>query len=148
MSLLNRKYASSYPGTLIALYEQGMATVVLLPILFLRPQPAVGATNWALMVLLGVVFTACAHSLFIGGMLQRDLELYERGDFVVLGLVPVYKGVITADDVLLLHCGDPLGDRFLAQVQHCGDLFDRGSGVGFQQLEYLFAFFCVHFKTS
>lgn len=91
MSLLNRKYASSYPGTLIALYEQGMATVVLLPILFLRPQPAVGATNWALMVLLGVVFTACAHSLFIGGM--RTVRAQTAG--VIASLESVY-GIIFA----------------------------------------------------
>jgi len=91
MSLMNRKYASSYSGTLIALYEQGTATLVLLPVLFLLPLPEVGAMNWALLVLLGVVFTACAHSLFIGGM--RTVRAQTAG--VIASLESVY-GIIFA----------------------------------------------------
>lgn len=68
MSLMNRKFASHYSGSIIALYEQGTATVVLLPMLFLLPLPMVTAADWGLLALLGVVFTGWAHSLFIGGM--------------------------------------------------------------------------------
>ena len=91
MSLLTRKYASSYPGTLIAFYEQGTATILLLPLLLLRPLPAVGAVNWALLVLLGVVFTACAHSLFIGGL--RTVRAQTAG--VIASLESVY-GILFA----------------------------------------------------
>ncbi len=67
ISLINRKYALKYSGSLIALYEQGTSAVALLPALFIL-KPAVTAADIWPMLLLGVVFTAGAHSLFISGM--------------------------------------------------------------------------------
>ena len=90
-SLMNRNFASSYSGTLIALYEQGAATVVLLPILLLRPIPQVDARNIVLLVLLGVVFTGCAHSLFISGL--KTVRAQTSG--VIASLESVY-GVISS----------------------------------------------------
>ena len=67
MSLLNRKFVSRYEGSVVAFYEQGTAALLMLPILlFERPQAA--ALDWALLVILGVVLTGVAHSLFISGM--------------------------------------------------------------------------------
>lgn len=67
MSLLNRKLASRYQGSVIAFYEQGVASLVLLPMLLFH-RPTMTGTDWGLVILLGVVFTGLAHSLFIGGM--------------------------------------------------------------------------------
>lgn len=67
MSLLNRKLAARYSGSVITFYEQSAATLALLPILLFH-RPEMTAIDWGLLVLLGVVFTGLAHSLFIGGM--------------------------------------------------------------------------------
>lgn len=67
LSLVNRKFVKKYPGGLIAFYEQGTATLVLLPALFIY-RPELTLTSLALLVLLGVLFTAAAHSMFINGM--------------------------------------------------------------------------------
>ena len=67
MSLINRKLASNYEGSVITFYEQSVASIVLLPILIFN-RPEMRILDWGLIVLLGVVFTGLAHSLFIGGM--------------------------------------------------------------------------------
>ena len=67
LSLVNRKFVKKYPGGLIALYEQGTAALVLLPALFIF-RPAFTLTSLMLLILLGVLFTAAAHSMFINGM--------------------------------------------------------------------------------
>lgn len=67
MTLINRRYASKYEGTVIAFYEQLTATAVLIPSLFLTTFSAT-LSDMVMLLLLGVVFTAAAHSMFIGGM--------------------------------------------------------------------------------
>lgn len=67
MSLMNRKFASNYGGSVVAFYEQGAAALFLLPMLLFY-RPAATARDMGLLVLLGIVFTGVAHSLFIGGM--------------------------------------------------------------------------------
>ena len=67
MALLNRQLASKYAGSVVAFYEQGIATIVLFPTLIIS-RPEMTLTDWWLVILLGVVFTGLAHSLFIGGM--------------------------------------------------------------------------------
>lgn len=65
--MMNRKFAQGYSGTIVNFYELGTASLVLLPqLLFYRPPMT--ATDWLLAVVLGVVFTGLAHSLFVGGM--------------------------------------------------------------------------------
>ncbi|MDO5116581.1 MAG: DMT family transporter [Synergistaceae bacterium] len=90
MSLLNRKFASRYDGSVIAFYEQGMATLVLLPML-LFSRPAASRTDWLLLILLGVLFTGVAHSLFIGGM--KRVRAQTAG--IIASLESVY-GIISA----------------------------------------------------
>lgn len=94
MSLLNRKFAADYQGSVIAFYEQGIATLVLLPLLFFS-RPAMTNMDWGLIILLGVVFTGIAHSLFIGGM--RVVRAQTAG--MIASLESVY-GIIFA--VLIL----------------------------------------------
>ena len=85
MSLLNRKFVSRYEGSVVAFYEQGTAALLMLPILlFERPQAA--ALDWALLVILGVVLTGVAHSLFISGM--RSVRAQTAG--VIASLESVY----------------------------------------------------------
>ncbi len=71
LSVFNKHNVGSYSGLVIALYQFVVATVVLFPALWLADAPDGALTsgrNWLLVVLLGVVFTALAHSLFIQGM--------------------------------------------------------------------------------
>ncbi len=67
LSLINRKFVKKYSGRVIAFYEQGTATLVLLPAFFIY-RPAFTPMSIFLLVLLGVLFTAAAHSMFINGM--------------------------------------------------------------------------------
>lgn len=90
MSLLNRRFAARYDGSVVAFYEQGAAALVLLPMLLFY-RPAVSAKDWGLLVLLGVVFTGVAHSLFIGGM--KHVRAQTAG--IIASLETVY-GIISA----------------------------------------------------
>lgn len=94
MSLLNRKFAANYPGSVIAFYEQGVATLVLLPLLFFS-IPVMTSVDWGLLILLGVLFTGVAHSLFIGGM--RVVRAQTAG--MIASLESVY-GIIFAALIL------------------------------------------------
>ena len=90
MSLLNRKFAANYSGSVIAFYEQGVAALVLSPLLFFS-TPVMTTTDWGLIILLGVIFTGVAHSLFIGGM--RAVRAQTAG--MIASLESVY-GIIFA----------------------------------------------------
>ena len=94
MSLLNRRFASSYDGSVIAFYEQGIAALVLLPMLLFY-RPAVSAKDWGLLILLGVLFTGVAHSLFIGGM--KHVRAQTAG--IIASLESLY-GIISAALIL------------------------------------------------
>lgn len=94
MSLLNRKLAANYSGSVITFYEQATASIVLLPILLFY-KPLMTTLDWGLIVLLGVVFTGLAHSLFIGGM--KDVRAQTAG--VIAGLESFY-GIIFAVIIL------------------------------------------------
>ncbi|WP_455596910.1 DMT family transporter, partial [Cloacibacillus porcorum] len=94
MSLLNRRFASSYEGSVIAFYEQGIAALVLLPMLLFY-RPAVSAKDWGLLILLGVLFTGVAHSLFIGGM--KHVRAQTAG--IIASLESLY-GIISAALIL------------------------------------------------
>ena len=90
LSLINRKYVKKYPGRLIAFYEQGTATLVLLPTFFLY-KPVLTITNISLLILLGVLFTAAAHSMFINGM--KHVRAQTAG--MIASLESVY-GIVAA----------------------------------------------------
>jgi drug/metabolite transporter (DMT)-like permease len=94
MSMVNRKFASDYDGSVIAFYEQGIATLTLLPMLLFH-RPAATANDWMLLVLLGVLFTGVAHSLFIGGM--KHVRAQTAG--IIASLESVY-GIISAALIL------------------------------------------------
>lgn len=69
LSVANRGLSRSYPSLTISFYQDGVAILVLFPFLFLVPT----GTLWTLhelviLLILGVVCTALAHTLFIASM--------------------------------------------------------------------------------
>ena len=101
LSLANRKFSSGYPASLVSFYEQATATVVLLPALFVF-KPSFTALDIGMLAIMGIVFTAIAHTLFIGGL--RTVKVRTAG--IITGLESVY-GVVAA----LLFLGEIPGVR-------------------------------------
>lgn len=93
LSILNKKYVKKYSSLVISFYQDGVAMLVLLPfILFdLSSQPELSLHNILLLILLGVVFTAIAHTLFIKGLTNIKAQLAS----IIASLEPVY-GIIFA----------------------------------------------------
>lgn len=74
LSIINRVFAQQYESSLVSMYEQGTAAVVLLPCLFfVHMEPT--RTDIGLLVFLGVVTTALAHTIFIGSMQTISAQL-------------------------------------------------------------------------
>ena len=90
LSILNRRYVQQYPSLVIAFYQDLSATAALLPFFFVL-QPVIGGREWVLLALLGVVFTALSHTLFIGGMKSVKASTAS----VIGALEPVY-GIVAA----------------------------------------------------
>lgn len=90
LSILNRNYVANYSSRVIAFYQDATAVLILLPFLFLI-QPSFTAQDMMLLVLLGVVFTGIAHTLFIGGLSHVKAQTAS----IIASLEPVY-GIITA----------------------------------------------------
>ena len=101
LSLANRKFSSGYPASLVSFYEQATATAVLLPALFVL-KPSFTALDIGMLAIMGIVFTAIAHTLFIGGL--RTVKVRTAG--IITGLESVY-GVVAA----LLFLGEIPGIR-------------------------------------
>lgn len=104
LSMLNRKYAKDYSGMKIAFYEQLVATIVLLPFLFLQ-KTTFQPRDIVLLLLLGILFTGISRSLFISGL--KHIKTQRAG--IISSLEPVY-GIFFS--ILLL--GEiPTGREFL-----------------------------------
>ena len=90
LGLLNKKTVDHLPAPVISFYEQAAAAVYLLPsLLWLRPRFTLGEVG--LLALLGVVFTAISHTLFIGGLKGVRAQTAS----VISSLEPVY-GILFA----------------------------------------------------
>ncbi len=91
LALANRKNTRSCHPVAVAFYQNTFATLFLLfPVLLLRP-PAPSLSDMPLLILLGVVFTAFAHSCFIGALSRIRAQTAS----VIAGLEPVY-GIVLA----------------------------------------------------
>lgn len=86
LGLLNRRFTSVYPAAQVSLYEQGTACVVLLPTLFIM-KPVITLQDVGMLLMLGVVFTAIAHTLFINSL--KSVKVKTAG--IVSGLESVYS---------------------------------------------------------
>lgn len=90
LSLMNRMFVEKYTGSVTAFYEQATATVVLLPALFVI-KPIASGQDILVLVLLGVVFTAVSHTMYINGL--KHVKVQTAG--IISGLESVY-GIIAA----------------------------------------------------
>ncbi|MDP4819969.1 MAG: DMT family transporter, partial [Saprospiraceae bacterium] len=88
--ILNRAYVRRYSSFVIAFYQDLGASLVLLPLL-LWTDVSVSPTDFWLLVLLGVVFTALSHGLFINGL--RSVNAASAS--IIGSLEPVY-GIVGA----------------------------------------------------
>ncbi len=94
LSILNRKYVADYSALVVTLYQDAVACLILLPFV---GHTALSLTpgEWGGLILLGVVFTAVAHALFIRGMMAVKAQLAS----IIASLEPVY-GILIALVVL------------------------------------------------
>ena len=74
LTLMNKRFVNRYSGTQTAFCEQATAAVVLLP-LALRANLQPSAADIGLLLFLGVVTTALAHTLFITSLKQLPAQL-------------------------------------------------------------------------
>lgn len=94
LSILNRKYVADYPGSLIALYQDTVASLLLLPFFFVL-KPILSSSDLGLLILLGFLFTAFSHTIFINGLQTVKAKTAS----IIASLEPVY-GILGA--ILLL----------------------------------------------
>ncbi len=112
LTLLNRGFVRRYSGTLTAFYEQTAAAVVLLP-LILKTGFHPGPSDLALLLFLGIVTTAAAHTMFITAL--KDLPAWLAGicssmetvygilfAMLFLGEVPGFREIVGA--VIIIGC--------------------------------------------
>jgi drug/metabolite transporter (DMT)-like permease len=81
-NILHRRYLAGYPAVRMMAFQLVVVALCLAPFMEL---PDAG-TDWWLLVLLGLVFTACAHTLLVGTM--RELKAKTVG--MISCLQPVY----------------------------------------------------------
>lgn len=68
LSIANRGLVRRYSSLVVAFHQDAWAALVLLPVVLLLPGGWPTPAEWGWLVLLGVVFTAAAHTLFIEGL--------------------------------------------------------------------------------
>lgn len=74
LTIINKSTADRISSTLAAFYEQAAATIVMLPfVLIARVQPS--GSDIMLLLLLGIVTTALAHTLFIHSLKTLPAQL-------------------------------------------------------------------------
>ena len=89
-NIMNRKYITRYSGTTIMCYQLLICTVLLIPTLLIYPLE-ISSQTWGNLVLLALVTTAIAHTLFIQG-----LKSFTASTVSILScLTPVY-GILWA----------------------------------------------------
>ncbi len=74
LTVMNKSLSAKYGGTVTAFYEQTTAALVLFPFVFgsgIRPS----VPDLALLLFLGVITTALAHTLFIGSLRSIPAQL-------------------------------------------------------------------------
>jgi drug/metabolite transporter (DMT)-like permease len=92
LAVLNRSLGQSIPSLVLSLYQNGVAAIALLPVLWLVPAETLREPRTLiLLVILGVVCTAIAHTLFLAGLQQMTAQLAS----VLVGVEPVW-GILLA----------------------------------------------------
>lgn len=88
LNLMNRRLAAQFPPAVIAAGQVSFAALALAVLLPAYYQP-LSQQDWLLLVVLGVVFTALAHYLFIQSLVVIRTQLAS----IVSALEPIYGGV-------------------------------------------------------
>jgi drug/metabolite transporter (DMT)-like permease len=84
-NILYRKHLSRYPSSVMMCYQIAVAGLVLVP--FVTPGIDLLAEHrWAYLILLGVIFTATGHTLFVGSL--RTISASTAG--LITSLEPIY----------------------------------------------------------
>ncbi len=126
LSILNRKFVMSYPALTVAWYQNAFACLILLPIAG-STTLHISYSDLSQLALLGIVFTALAHTLFIRGMYEIKTQLAS----VVACLEPVY-GILLA--LILLHEApsgrEILGGGVILGAILCATTRPSGTGAG------------------
>jgi drug/metabolite transporter (DMT)-like permease len=91
LSLLNRSFSRKYKSEVIVFYEQAIAAIAILPLMFIV-KPVIAVNDILLLAVLGVVFTALAHGLFVKGL--RYVKASTAG--VISGLEAVYAIILAS----------------------------------------------------
>jgi drug/metabolite transporter (DMT)-like permease len=91
LSLLNRSFSQKYRSETIVFYEQAIATIVIFPFMFIV-RPVIAANDIFLLAILGIVFTALAHGLFVKGL--RYMKAGTAG--IISGLEAVYAIILAS----------------------------------------------------
>jgi len=90
LTTLNRKFVKEISAKKVAFYQNAFACLLLLPYLLINPI-SISSTQLGILVLLGVVFTAFAHSLFNHAL----KEIKAQTASIAVSLEPIY-GIIAA----------------------------------------------------
>ena len=110
LTLMNKDFSEKYSGTMTAFYEQATAAMILLPFALKVDIPP-SASEIGLLLFLGIVTTAVAHTLFISSL--KTLPAQMAGvfssmetvygilfAFLLLGEVPSVREIIGAAMIL------------------------------------------------
>jgi drug/metabolite transporter (DMT)-like permease len=84
-NILYRKHLRSYPSSAMMFYQIAAAAAILLPFVT-RDLDLVAENRWLYLILLGVVFTSIAHTLFVGSL--RTIKASTAG--LIASLEPIY----------------------------------------------------------
>jgi drug/metabolite transporter (DMT)-like permease len=90
-SLLSRANVRKYPQLMVTAYQQAFALCIVLPVAATSVSSITLRTVWLLAVL-GFVFTAAAHALFIGSLKYIRAQTAS----IIVGLEPVYAILFAA----------------------------------------------------
>ena len=85
LSILNRKYVATYPPMVIVCYQNGIAAIVLFPLVIFQDL-TLQSSDYALLAILGIFCTALAHVLFIKSLVHIKAQLAS----IIASLEPVY----------------------------------------------------------
>ena len=90
LTTLNRKFVKNISAKKVAFYQNAFACLLLLPVLVINPV-SISAEQLSILILLGFVFTAFAHSLF-----NHALKVVKaQTASIAVSLEPIY-GIIAA----------------------------------------------------
>ena len=95
LCLMNRYFSNQYSGQMICLYEQGVATIVLLPSL-LFVKATITSVDLTAIIFLGIVCTAIAHSIYVSSL--KKVKVQTAG--IISGMESVYSIIFA---LVLLH---------------------------------------------